>query len=167
MLSRWRRTPLPEEATANKRVALTHLRKTAKPLAVLLVLDDVWDRAHALHLNFVDATASSSAVLVTSRIRGLLDGAAQVPCELLSQQAALQLLLRTGGVEQLLERPPAAATEAVELCGRLPLTLAVAGSMLEQFGGRCTDEFMRLITEDRGEMLREGEFGDMHVRGTS
>merc|ERR1712185_5337 len=73
-------TPLPEEATANKRVALMHLRKTAKPLAVLLVLDDVWDRAHALHLNFVQPNSSSSAVLVTSRIRGLLDGAAQVAC---------------------------------------------------------------------------------------
>ena len=35
------------------------------------------------------------------------------------------------------------------------LAAEVAGAMLEQFGGRCTDEFMRLLTEDSGEALRE------------
>ena len=54
--------------------------------------------------------------------------------------------------------------EAVKACGGLPLTLAVAGGILyEQFGGIMSAEFVALIKEDHGEMLRKGEFGDEHV----
>ena len=49
----------------------------------------------------------------------LLDGATEVQCGVLSEEASLELLLRAGGCEELLEDPPDAAREAVEICGRL------------------------------------------------
>ena len=56
------------------------------------------------------------------------------------------------------------ALEAANACGGLPLTLAVAGGMLQdQFGGAVTAEFVALLKEDHGEVLRQGEFGDEHI----
>ena len=45
--------------------------------------------------------------------------AAEVQCGVLSEEASLELLLRAGGCEELLDDPPDAAREAVEICGRL------------------------------------------------
>ena len=69
---------------------------------------------------FVHGSALRSAVVVTTRMRNLLDGAAEVQCGVLSMEASLELLLRTGGFEDLLDSPPDAALEAVEVhvCGR-------------------------------------------------
>ena len=52
----------------------------------------------------------------------------------MSTEASLELLLRAGGCEELLGSPPAAALEAVELCGRLPLALGLAGGIIEELG---------------------------------
>ena len=113
--------PLPEAARSDERLALEELKDAAKDVSVLLILDDVWIASHATPLNFVDRSARHSAVFVTTRIRSLLDGAAEVPCGVLTAEASLELLLRAGGCEALLVAPPPAAREAVELCGRLPL----------------------------------------------
>ena len=47
-------------------------------MAVLLVLDDLWLAAHAKPLNFVHGAALRSAVVVTTRMRNLLEGAHEV-----------------------------------------------------------------------------------------
>ena len=46
------------------------------------------------------------------------------------------------------------AYKAAEACGRLPLVLAVAGGILADAGGRLSEDFLRLIHEDHGEVLR-------------
>ena len=51
----------------------------------------------------------------------------------------------------------------MELCGRLPLVLSIAGGMLESHGS-IDDEFVKLLSEDNREVLREGEFGDGNVQ---
>ena len=58
-----------------------------------------------------------------------MPGAAEVPLELLSTSDAARLLLTVAGVPA---EPPYAdgAVAAAEACGRLPLTLAVAGGIL-------------------------------------
>ena len=84
----------------------------AKGASVLLVLDDVWVASHATPLNFVDGSAMRSAVVVTTRMRSLLDGASEVQCNVLSAEASLELLLRAGGCEELLDSRPEAALEA-------------------------------------------------------
>ena len=79
----------------------------------------MWVASHATPLKFIDGSAQRSAVVVTTRMRALLDGADEVSCSLLSKEASLELLLRAGGCEELLDDPPDAAREAVEICGRL------------------------------------------------
>ena len=44
------------------------------------------------------------------------------------------------------------ASEIVELCGRLPLTLAIAGGIIADNPGGLTDEVVGMMKEDR---LRE------------
>ena len=100
-------------------------------------------------LHFIDA-AHGSALLTTSRLRDLVPGAAQIPCELMSQPEALAVLLRAGGADAAtLATPPEAAFEAIELCGRLPLTLAIAGSMIRELGTAWRTELVPLLRDDR------------------
>ena len=119
---------------------------------VLLVIDDAWELCQVRALACLDGS-THSAMVVTTRIQGLVPGAAMFPLGVLDPDAAVALLLETAGALAVAPYEPR-LYEAAEACGRLPLILAVAGSMLEQFGGRCTDEFMRLLTEDRCEALR-------------
>ena len=138
---------LPEAATMDEQLALAELKEGAKDLSVLLVLDDVWVDSHATPLNFIEPSSTTSAVMVTTRIRSLLGGATEVQCEVMSEAAALELLLRTGGCEHLLEAPPRAAIEAVKACGRLPLALGIAGGMVTQLADTWQEELGGLLEE--------------------
>ena len=82
--------PLPEAAKTDPRLALGELKKASKDVSVLLVLDDVWKVSDVTPLNFVDGSSASSAVVVTTRIRSLMTGAAEVQCSKLSTEAALE-----------------------------------------------------------------------------
>ena len=79
----------------------------------LLILDDVWEEDHERALCCCDAT-----VLVTTRIRHLVRGAEEIDVGVLTKPETLAVLLRTGNIEHLISRPPPAAMEIVELCGR-------------------------------------------------
>ena len=142
--------PLPETAKDDMQLALQELKHAARDVSVLLVLDDVWDASQATPLNFVDGSATRSAVVITTRIRSLLDGAAEVKCGTLSTEASLELLLRAGGCEHRLKAPPPAALEAVELCGRLPLALGIAGGIIEELGSAWQSELIPLLKDDFG-----------------
>eukprot|EP00966_Prymnesium_polylepis_P053607 1239383-Prymnesium_polylepis.1 len=139
--------PLPEKAKADEAIALETIKEAAKGLSVLLILDDLWDAKHARPLNFVDPLAIHSAVVVTTRIRSLLSGAAEVQCETLSPEASLELLLRTGGHDKLLSAPPPAVVEAVELCGRLPLVLGIAGGIIAELADDWESELLSLLKD--------------------
>ena len=148
--------PLPEAARADERVALEALRAAAADVSVLLVLDDVWQAAHTTPINFVigsgdggaSAAGNRSAVVVTTRMRSLIEGAAEVQCGVLSAEASLELLLRAGGCEHLLGSPPPAAVEAVELCGRLPLALGLAGGIVVELADTWQTELVPLLKEE-------------------
>ena len=145
--------PMPDAGRADERVALEELKDAAKKAAVLLVLDDVWTAAAASPLNFVDGSGSSarqSVVVVTTRVRSLFDGAAEVQCGVLSAQASLELLLRAGGYESALAAPPAAAVRAVELCGRLPLALSIAGGIVAELGTTWQSQLVPLLQDELG-----------------
>lgn len=154
--------PLDMTSLGDEGAVLVALREAAARQTVLLIVDDAWELSQLSGFECLDAS-TPSAMVVTTRIQKLVPNAPSFPLGVLEPDDAVALLLETAGA--LAVKPYAPKLyEAVEACGRLPLTLAVAGSMLEQFGGRCTDEFMTLLTEDRGEALREGEYGDMHVK---
>lgn len=146
---------LTEAAKADERIALEALKAAAQGVSVLLVLDDVWSADHAQRLNLVHGSTGGvceagggSALVVTTRMRGLLDGAAEVQCSVLSVEASLELLLRAGGCAHLLETPPPTALEAVELCGRLPLALGLAGGIIVELADTWQDELVPLLQEE-------------------
>ena len=156
------------ESTINDEHALLQLCEAAVAKDALLIIDDPWDIAQVKALACLD-TAARSAMVVTTRLQGLLPaGCLSFPIGVLPPETAVALLLEVSNTPKTRRPPPSISTDpmlfqAVEACGHLPLAVAVAGSMLEQLGGVVDDNFLRLLTEDRGEAIREGEFGDEHV----
>jgi hypothetical protein len=96
---------------------------------------------------------------VTTRIRGLLKNSAEVDVGILSKEEGLKLLLSSADVMDVDEASDEyrIAGEIVELCGRLPLTLAIAGGMVADNPDGFTDEVVELMKEDR---LREQDDED-------
>ena len=117
------------------------LQQAAAGVNMLLVLDDVWDRAHERQLNCIDPS-SESKVLVTTRIRDLVPKATKVELPLMGKDEAVALLLDLANVEEssyMKEHPdtawppPAAYTIAAE-CGLLPITLTIAAQVIRAWG---------------------------------
>ena len=143
--------------------ALAEVKKAAKGLKCLLVLDDVvseehstprgprvcsarpvrmshifiarnqWEAKFERALNVIDPHTSSK-LMVTTRIRGLIKGGSEVAVGTLSQRDALKLLAATAEVEDYV--PPDGggaedddqyhmACEMVELCSFLALTVII------------------------------------------
>ncbi|MGW4468787.1 BTAD domain-containing putative transcriptional regulator [Nonomuraea sp. NPDC004354] len=114
---------LPE--TLEERAAL--FRSTVADRRVLVVLDNAHDRAQVLPLL---PGSSSCRVLVTSRARPyLLPGAGLVEVDVPPTAEALALLERIVGTPRVAAET-ADAEHLVELCGRLPLAVRVAGARL-------------------------------------
>ena len=112
----------------------------------------------------LDNSKEGSCCVVTTRIQSLIPSATEVPLALLSADDAAKMLLTTAGVRAV---PPYSeqVLAAARACGRLPLTLAIAGGILEeQFFGEVTAEFVALLEEDHSQVLREGQFGDENVQ---
>jgi WD40 repeat protein len=110
----------------------------------LVVLDDVWQRAVA------DAFAQlgdSSRLLITTRDRSILTalGAMRIDVDVLSMHDALGLLARWA--EEPLGSLPLEASDVARECGRLPLSLALAGAQVRD----------RASWADLREALREGD----------
>ncbi|MET7420378.1 BTAD domain-containing putative transcriptional regulator [Dactylosporangium sp. NPDC005555] len=94
---------------------------------VLVLLDNALDSAQVLPL--LPGTAHTG-VLITSRRRlGGLDGAQPVSLDVLPLDEAVELLQRTVGARAAAD--PACTVEVVELCGRLPLAVRLAGARLQ------------------------------------
>ncbi|WP_051967300.1 ATP-binding protein [Kitasatospora mediocidica] len=93
----------------------------------LVVLDDAADERQVRDLI---PSSPGSLVLITSR-RSLaaLDGAALLPLEVFRRDEATALLARIVGAGRVAAEP-AAAAEIVELCGYLPLAVALAAGRL-------------------------------------
>ena len=144
---------MPENIRSPELVATT-LRNAAKE-KVLLVCDDIWDPKHEKLLNCVDID-NGSRLLVTTRIRGLLKNSSEVSVGVLSTDDALELLLSSAdmGEEAMLKggKEHRIALEIVELCGHLPLTLAIAGGMVSNNPEGFTNSIVELMSEDH---LRE------------
>ena len=97
----------------------------------LVVFDDVWDPTLVRQLA---EPLGPCGLLVTTRVHHLLPPPAMhVHCGLLSPDDALRLLMRCGSIRV----PPGeevspAAVKIVDLCGRLPLAIAIAGAMVQE-----------------------------------
>ena len=125
----------------------------------LVVLDDVWHLKHEKQLSCIDSS-SASKLLVTTRIRGLLQasGCTEVSLNLLAPGEAADLLLRTGRVQDVNEAASAAAAEVAELCGNLPLYLSVCGGIILGYDGESDwqTELPGMLRSDRVGVIEEG-----------
>ena len=103
----------------------------------LVVLDDVWDKEHEKTLNCIDSD-STSKLLVTTRIRGLIQGCEEVSLNLLSPGESVDLLLRTALVKDADEAAKAAAGISIS---RAPPTrrpgVPIQVVMLRKCGSGC------------------------------
>ncbi|MBM7773271.1 transcriptional regulator with XRE-family HTH domain/tetratricopeptide (TPR) repeat protein [Actinokineospora baliensis] len=128
---------------------------------VLIVLDDAADEAQVRPLLL---GGSRCLTLVTSRqmLVGLA-GVRRTALDVLSPDAAVRLVTSIVGPPRVVAEPQASA-ELVELCGRLPLALRIAGNRL---ASRPRWPIDRLVDQlrDRGGRLTALTAGDLRLRG--
>jgi DNA-binding SARP family transcriptional activator len=113
---------------------------------ILVVLDDVADAARIRALLPGDGR---SAVIVTSRNSlAALDGAVRCRLDELTPRDSIVLLGQFAGAPRI-TREPAAARSIVERCGRLPLALRIAGSLLAARPDQSVAALAALLDDDR------------------
>jgi lambda repressor-like predicted transcriptional regulator len=122
-------TGKPMESTLSDEERQTALRDAFKGKRVLLALDDLWEEEHAPQLSFVDESCGSR-VLISTRIRHLLSDAFAVEIGKPSVEDSISILMAAAELGGTADAPPAEAREIVELCGRLPLALVMAGKLI-------------------------------------
>ena len=123
---------------------------------VLLCLDDLWEEHHELDLNFADVSAGSK-VLISTRMKALLDGGHQVEVGLPSPSDSARMLLAAAGADDS-GRHSSGVSEIVDLCGRLPLALGIAGRLAASLGLVGTADWSDMIGVLKEE-LRESHSG--------
>ena len=155
------KNPMPLKDNATPESQLIDLQTACAGKCWLVVLDDVWDPQHEKMLNCVDP-ASSSKLLVTTRIRGLLKTCDEVSLNLLAPTESVDLLLRTGQVADVDESAKTAAGEIAELCGHLPLCLSICGGVILGYEKDLAwqTELVGMLKEDRVGVLGEGSGDD-------
>ncbi|MGW4665395.1 AfsR/SARP family transcriptional regulator [Streptosporangium sandarakinum] len=129
---------------------------------LLVVLDDAVDLPQVRPLLSVP---EGNTVLVNSRRTfALVDDCVHVPIGRLRHVEATAMLAKLAGPERT-GRDPEAAARLVELCGGLPLAVAVAGARL---ANRPRWEVADLVErlQDERRRLRELEAGDIAVRSS-
>ncbi|ONF72915.1 ATP-binding protein [Amycolatopsis keratiniphila] len=135
-------------------------RSLLRDRAALIVLDDAADEAQVRPLL---VGGSRCLTLVTSRQMLVgLECASRLPLDVFGEHDAVALLSAIIGAGRV-ARERQAALELVELCGRLPLALRIAGNRL---ASRPTWPLSRLVDQlrDRGRRLTTLTAGDLCVR---
>lgn len=102
------------------------LRQMLRELSCLIILDDVWA---VESIRAFDALGPDCRILVTTRDREIVRGmkARELCLDVLDQEKSLQLLALSSGLK--VEDLDPKAREVAEECDRLPLALAMVGSM--------------------------------------
>ncbi|MFE5504988.1 ATP-binding protein [Amycolatopsis japonica] len=135
-------------------------RSLLRDRAVLIVLDDAADEAQVRPL-LVGGPRCLTLVTGRQMLVGL-ECASRLPLDVFSEHDAVSLLSAIIGADRV-ARERRAALELVELCGRLPLALRIAGNRL---ASRPTWPLSRLVDQlrDRGRRLTTLTAGDLCVR---
>jgi hypothetical protein len=102
---------------------------TAPSLTAPSPAADLWDDAHETYLNFVDPS-TASRVVISTRVRGLLRGAASVELKPPTEAGAIKILMNAAELPEHMA-PPREASTVIDMCDRLPLAL-VSGCQLNQ-----------------------------------
>ena len=129
-------------------LAIVALREALGEKNCLLILDDVWQSAHAAAFT---ALGPRGRLLVTTRDREILSplGALAVNLDVLDAAAAASLLAEWA--HQAPEGLPKEASEVARECGYLPLALALAGAQASE--GTAWADILRALREGDLEFL--------------
>ncbi|MFI5560661.1 ATP-binding protein [Amycolatopsis japonica] len=133
-------------------------RSLLRDRAVLIVLDDAADEAQVRPL-LVGGPRCLTLVTGRQMLVGL-ECASRLPLDVFGEHDAVALLSAIIGADRV-ARERQAALELVELCGRLPLALRIAGNRL---ASRPTWPLSRLVDQLRGRRLTTLTAGDLCVR---
>ena len=143
---------IPEDAEARGALFRQRLAGTR----TLIVLDNALDEAQVRHLL---PGQSGCLVLVTSRrrLKGL-DDARSLSLDLLPPDDAATLLRAVAGSDRISAGDPMLA-EIVQLCGRLPLALRIAGALLRHRPAWSPEHLAGLLRDQRRRVasLSDGE----------
>ncbi|MER7013532.1 tetratricopeptide repeat protein [Saccharopolyspora sp. NPDC000359] len=134
-------------ATLAGRASLYRTRTRTRP--VLVVLDDVVEPAEVAP--FVPSSTGSTVLVTSTRKLSelVLDDAAVVPVEPLSDESGVRLLDAWRGANADLD--PAATRELAALCGGLPIALRIAAARLRSQPSLAVADLVAEITgEDTG-----------------
>ena len=168
--------PLGQTPVISKLQNLCHMQCTGKELSselssdekkealkqamsgkrVLLCLDDLWEEEHELELNFADVSAGSK-VLISTRMKALLTRGHQVEVGLPSPSDSARMLLSAADADTS-GRQPTGVSDIVDLCGRLPLALGIAGRLAASLELVGTSDWRHMINVLKEE-LRECHSG--------
>ncbi|MGC7096876.1 BTAD domain-containing putative transcriptional regulator [Amycolatopsis lurida] len=147
-------------STVEERSAM--LRSRLAGARMLLLLDNAHDADQVRPL----LPGSGNLVVVTSRsqLRGLVarEGAHRLALGSLDHRGATALLAGSVGHSRLAAEPDAVA-ELADLCGGLPLALALAGERASRFGGMS---IAGIVEELRDQRSRLDTLRDPHDAGT-
>jgi hypothetical protein len=136
--------------------SVRELTKLAANRVVLVCLDDVWDSSHEASFACID-TDTASRQLITTRVKGLLQGAAEVELELLGLQESVELLAGVACLDGAEISP--ACLEIAQLCGRLPLCLSIVGNLIRTFGAGWEQEVPSILRTDMRSLTEEASSG--------
>lgn len=120
---------LPDGVSADQKREI--IQQSFLNRSVLLILDDCWDAEVADHFAWIDESTNSK-VLISSRVRDVLDGGDIIDVTVPSKTDAAKMLLATAGLDPAALQERAEVAYIVELCKRLPLTIGVAGKLIRQ-----------------------------------
>ncbi|HVV12746.1 tetratricopeptide repeat protein [Amycolatopsis sp.] len=125
----------------------------------LVVLDNAASEDQVLPLLPADST---NLVLITSRRALALDGARTLPLDVFTPAEGRDLLVRVVGSKRV-EAEPDAARRVVELCGRLPLAVALAARRLQSRPAWTVEDLAARLAE-AGDRLSELAAGSRRLR---
>ena len=127
---------------------------------MLVVLDNVGSESQVLPLL---PGNPANAVLITTRSRlGALPGAVHVDIDVLDPVQCVELLSRIAGPDRFEDEKEATA-QLIELCGRLPLALRIAGARLSARPHWTVDQLVERL-ENESRRLDELNHGAMGIR---
>lgn len=104
------------------------------------MLDDLWNEEDERHFNFlppIDSADNGSRLLISTRVRGLLKpdrpgGVSAIEVGLPSPSEAIRIVMNAAEMGD--QTAPVEASQIVEICGRLPLALRLAGRLIVSLG---------------------------------
>ena len=129
-----------------------YLENLLRAKTCLIILDDIWDQAHAEAFNVL---ALPSRLLITTRDAAILRaiGADSHDIDPLDPPDALRLLADWADIKTA-DLPPI-ATKIAHACGYLPLALAMIGAMIRRRPTSWADAMDRLDNADLHKLRRE------------